>query len=84
MRRATAMRLVIALAGFASDPAAAQHRGADRPHRRGTIERLRFGVPPPPATTLRPADDGIIHWNTPNKDGNLGGPGTGGGGGGGG
>jgi hypothetical protein len=36
-----------------------------------------------PSTTPRPPDDGIIHWNTPNKDGNLGGPGTGGGGGGG-
>jgi hypothetical protein len=33
---------------------------------------------------LRPPSDGIIHWNTPNADGNLGGPSTGGGGGGGG
>jgi hypothetical protein len=30
------------------------------------------------------ADDGIVRWNTPNKDGNLGGPSTGGSGGGGG
>ncbi|WP_092043246.1 hypothetical protein [Methylobacterium pseudosasicola] len=77
--------LVVALACLGSTPAIAERVRAERPYRRGPITAPPFGRPrPPPTTTLRPPDDGIIHWNTPNKDGNLGGPGTGGGGGGGG
>lgn len=72
------------LAGSASLPAEAQRGRAHRAAPRATTEAPPFGYPRLPTTTLRPADDGIIHWNTPNKDGNLGGPGTGGSGGGGG
>ncbi|MCJ2095354.1 hypothetical protein MKK67_23045 [Methylobacterium sp. J-072] len=75
--------LMVALAVLAGTPAVAQRDRANR-GRRGAIEALPFGAPRVPAARLRPPDDGIIHWNTPNKDGNLGGPGTGGGGGGGG
>ncbi|MCJ2059083.1 hypothetical protein MKL09_21395 [Methylobacterium sp. J-048] len=73
----------LALAVFGSTPAVAQRVRVDRSHRRAAIAAQRFGDPRPPTTTLRAPNDGIIHWNTPNKDGNLGGPGTGGGGGGG-
>lgn len=76
--------LVVALAVFGSTPAVAARVRADRSHRRGAIQAQPFFYPRPSTTTLRAPDDGIIHWNTPNKDGNLGGPGTGGGGGGGG
>jgi hypothetical protein len=76
--------LLVALALVGSTPALAQRHRANRPQGRVPIAAPPFGALRPPTTTLRPADDGIIHWNTPNKDGNLGGPGTGGGGGGGG
>ncbi|CAA2157150.1 hypothetical protein MBRA_02558 [Methylobacterium brachiatum] len=70
--------LLVAVAIVGSTPVVAQRHRANRPQGRGPIAAPQFGVPRPPTTTLRPADDGIIHWNTPNKDGNLGGPGTGG------
>jgi len=75
---------MVALAGVVSTEAFAQRRRTPRAVPRPTIEAPQFGNPRLPTTTLRPPDDGIIHWNTPNKDGNLGGPGTGGSGGGGG
>jgi hypothetical protein len=84
MRGVKVRWLVAALAGFGSAPAGAER---SRPHRsfsHGTIKTRQFDAPRLPVPRLRPADDGIIHWNTPNKDGNLGGPGTGGGNGGGG
>lgn len=84
MRAAMVKWLLVAVAIVGSTPAFAQRHRANRPQGRGPIAAPQFGVPRLPTTTLRPADDGIIHWNTPNKDGNLGGPGTGGGGGGGG
>ena len=76
--------LVLALAVLGSTPAVAHRVRTDRSQRREVTGAPQFGVPRAPTTTPRPPDDGIIHWNTPNKDGNLGGPGTGGGGGGGG
>jgi hypothetical protein len=75
---------VVALTGILSAAAVAQGGRAHRTVPRATIEAPRFDYPRLPTTTLRAPDDGIIHWNTPNKDGNLGGPGTGGSGGGGG
>ncbi|CAM2766738.1 hypothetical protein ACLBXJ_20085 [Methylobacterium mesophilicum] len=84
LERPSVRWLVVALAVFGSTPAFARGVRADRAHRREGIQAQPFFYPRPPTTTLRAPDDGIIHWNTPNKDGNLGGPGTGGGGGGGG
>lgn len=81
MRSALARWLMVALAGFGSTPAVARHSRAYRSVPRERIQPPQPSYLRPPATTLRPADDGIIHWNTPNKDGNLGGPGAGGGGG---
>jgi hypothetical protein len=89
-RRKTIMRpalirwLAAALAGSVGTAAVAQNARTRRSAPRPTIEAPQFGYPRLPTTTLRPPDDGIIHWNTPNKDGNLGGPGAGGSGGGGG
>lgn len=84
MKRATARWFVAALAGIASLPAEAQGGRGNRTPPRLRIQARPPAFPRPPTTRLRPPDDGIIHWNTPNKDGNLGGPGTGGSGGGGG
>jgi hypothetical protein len=84
MRSALIRWFVVALAGFASTQAVAQRSRAYRSFPRERIEAPQLGYRRPPITTVRPSEDGIIHWNTPNKDGNLGGPGTGGGGGGGG
>lgn len=84
MRSAVITGLLVALAISGSAQAVARDRRPYRaPHREG-IATPPFAYPRPPGTRLRPADDGIIHWNTPNKDGNLGGPSTGGSGGGGG
>ncbi|WP_407521269.1 hypothetical protein [Methylobacterium oryzisoli] len=61
-----------------------------RPQRRhGSRARLdtnseRLIVPRPPPVDQGPGGGNIIRWNTPNADGNLGGPSAGGGGGGGG
>jgi hypothetical protein len=83
MKSAVVRCLVVALAGLGSTEAVAQRSRAHRSLPRERPEGPKpFAFPRVPATTLRPADDGIIHWNTPNKDGNLGGPGTGGSGGG--
>lgn len=68
----------------ASTVADAQRGRTRRAAPQAKIEAPQFRYPLPSTTVLRPPSDGIIHWNTPNKDGNLGGPGTGGGGGGGG
>ncbi|SEN80857.1 hypothetical protein SAMN02799625_01914 [Methylobacterium sp. UNC300MFChir4.1] len=76
--------LVVALAGFVSTEAVARRSRASSPAPRGATAFSPSAFPRPPNTAPRPPGDGIIHWNTPNKDGNLGGPGTGGGGGGGG
>jgi hypothetical protein len=84
MRGAAVRWFVVALAGFWSTEAFARRHRASSTSPRGAIAAPPFSSLRPPTTTLRPPDDGIIHWNTPNKDGNLGGPGTGGGGGGGG
>jgi hypothetical protein len=85
MKSAMVRCLVVALAGLGSTETVAQRGRAHRaPPRERTEGPPLFAFPRVPATTSRPADDGIIHWNTPNKDGNLGGPGTGGSGGGGG
>jgi hypothetical protein len=84
MRTALISWVVVALTSVVSTAAVAQRGRAHRTDPRPTIEATQFGYPRLPTTTLRPPNDGIIHWNTPNKDGNLGGPGTGGGGGGGG
>ncbi|WCS23658.1 hypothetical protein LOK46_21180 [Methylobacterium sp. NMS14P] len=75
---------MVALMISVSTAADAQRRRIHRAAPRARIEALQLGFSRPPATVLQPSGDGIIHWNTPNKDGNLGGPGTGGGGGGGG
>lgn len=84
MRTAVIRCLAAALAGSVGTEAVAQNARTRRSAPRPTIEAPQFGYRRLPTTTLRPPDDGIIHWNTPNKDGNLGGPGTGGSGGGGG
>ncbi len=84
MRTALIRWLVVALAGSMGTAALAQRGRAHRAAPRAAIEAPQFGNPRRPTTPPRPSDDGIIHWNTPNKDGNLGGPGTGGSGGGGG
>jgi hypothetical protein len=84
MRTALTRWVMVALTISVSTEAIAQRGRAHRAAPRPTIEAPQFGYPRLPTTTLRPPDDGIIHWNTPNKDGNLGGPGTGGSGGGGG
>jgi hypothetical protein len=83
MRSPMVRWLVAVLALTASTEAVARRRRPSTPPPRAPVE-TPFADPRLPATRLRPPDDGIIHWNTPNKDGNLGGPGTGGGGGGGG
>ena len=84
MGRTMVRWLAAARAGLVSVPAEAQRGRTYRSAPRGRIEAPRFGDPRLPNAAVRPVEDGIIHWNTPNKDGNLGGPGTGGGGGGGG
>lgn len=84
MHSAAIRWLVVALAVFVSTEAVARRSRASSPAPRGATAFSPFAFPRPPNTAPRPAGDGIIHWNTPNKDGNLGGPGTGGGGGGGG
>lgn len=76
--------LLVVLASLGSAQAVARHKRAYRAPHRDEIATPPFAYPQPPDTRLRPPDDGIIHWNTPNKDGNLGGPSTGGPGGGGG
>lgn len=83
MESAVIRWLVLGLALCASTSADAQRR-PDRPSPRARQEAPRFGLPGPPRTIAPPAEDGIIRWNTPNKDGNLGGPSAGGSGGGGG
>lgn len=83
MRTALIRWFVVALIGVVSTGAIARRGRAHRTVPRPTTKAPQLGFSQPPTTKLRPADDGIIHWNTPNKDGNLGGPGTGGGGGGG-
>lgn len=83
MKAALTGWIVMVLAGPVTDAAAAQRDRASRPVPRTMRQPTPFGasrVPP----VLRPPDEGIIHWNTPNRDGNLGGAGTGGSGGGGG
>ncbi|MDQ0518923.1 hypothetical protein [Methylobacterium gregans] len=75
--------LVVGLAVFESTSAAAQRGRLHRLFPRERQEAPRLDPPRPPAVSP-PADDGIIRWNTPNKDGNLSGPGMGGSGGGGG
>jgi hypothetical protein len=84
MRTALIRWVVVALTSVVSTAAVAQRSRAYRSFPRERIEAPQLGYRRPPITTVRPSEDGIIHWNTPNKDGNLGGPGTGGGGGGGG
>ncbi|GJE10398.1 hypothetical protein [Methylobacterium longum] len=67
-----------ALAGPGSLDAVAQPGRGHRVPPRGRAEAPSVAVPRSPAPTLRSRDGGIIYWNTPNKDGNLGGPGAGG------
>lgn len=83
MRQAMARWLVVGLAIFAGTSAVAQRGRTDRLVPRGRQEAPRPNPPKSPAMSPQ-ADDGIIRWNTPNKDGNLSGPGAGGSGGGGG
>ena len=78
MRTAPLRMLMVALTVSVSTAAVAQRRRIHRAAPRATIEAPQSSFPQPPATRLRPQDDGIIHWNTPNKNGNLGGPGAGG------
>lgn len=75
--------IVMVLTGLTTEATAARQIWRDRPVPRATRQPPSWG--PPRVPILRPTpDDGIIRWNTPNKDGNLGGSGTGGSGGGGG
>ena len=78
MRTALVGWCVAAVAGLGSPDAVAQHGRAHRAPPRGGNEAPPFAIPRLPTPTLRPRDDGIIYWNTPNRDGNLGGPGAGG------
>lgn len=75
--------IIISMLALAATAAATQ---AEAQARREAGARPELGTARAPAYGQRdrysqpPGRSGIIRWNTPNADGNFGGPGTGGGG----
>lgn len=86
MRKASLLTIIGLAAAVAAGPALAQtnpyKRGGPQPRESYGSYQSRQAYPGTSRVTnpysVQPGYSGTIHWNTPNADGNLGGPGAGG------